>query len=70
MINLTRLNHEDFVVNADMIELIEMTPDTVLTMTSGHRIMVEETPAEVVERVLVFRRRIAAGPAVDSAPAE
>ena len=70
MINLTRLNHEDFVVNADLIELIETTPDTVLTMTTGHRIMVLETPPEVMARVLAFRRRIAAGPAVTDAPAE
>jgi flagellar protein FlbD len=70
MINLTRLNHEDFVVNADLIELIETTPDTVLTMTTGHRIMVRETPPEVVGRVLAFRHRIAAGPALSSAPAE
>ena len=70
MINLTRLNHEDFVVNADQIELIETTPDTVLTMTTGHRIMVLETPPEVVERVMAFRRRIAAEPAVNVEPQE
>jgi flagellar protein FlbD len=70
MINLTRLNHEEFVVNADLIELIETTPDTVLTMTTGHRIMVLEAPPDVVERVVAFRRRLAAGPAVNGASAE
>jgi flagellar protein FlbD len=59
MVNLTRLNHEAIVVNSDLIEHIETTPDTVLSMTTGQRIMVLETVDEVIERIVQFRQRIA-----------
>jgi flagellar protein FlbD len=65
MINLTRLNHEAIVVNCDLIEHIDMTPDTVLSMTTGQRIMVLETAIEVIERIVQFRRRIARVPFVE-----
>lgn len=56
MIQLTRLNHAALVVNCDLIEHIEMTPDTVISMTTGQRITVLETAEEVVARVIEFRR--------------
>jgi flagellar protein FlbD len=62
MIYVTRLNHTPMVLNSDLIEQIEMTPDTVISLTSGQKIMVLETSDEVVERVVNFRRSIAAGP--------
>jgi flagellar protein FlbD len=58
MIRLTRLNHIPLVLNSDLIEHIEMTPDTVITLTSGQKIMVLEAAVEVVERVVAFRRAI------------
>ena len=66
MINLTRLNRDHVVVNCDLIEIIEITPDTVLSMTTGQRIMVLESPSEVVERVVAFRRRIAGLPSIEN----
>jgi flagellar protein FlbD len=59
MISLTRLNHATLVVNCDLIEHIEITPDTVLTMNSGQKITVLETAEEVVRRTVEFRRRLA-----------
>jgi flagellar protein FlbD len=56
MIRLTRLNHAALVVNCDLIEHIEMTPDTVISMTTGQRITVLETTEEVIARVIEFRR--------------
>jgi flagellar protein FlbD len=56
MIRLTRLNHAALVVNCDLIEHIEMTPDTVISMTTGQRITVLETTEEVIARVVEFRR--------------
>ncbi|MEO8591982.1 MAG: flagellar FlbD family protein [Candidatus Solibacter sp.] len=56
MIRLTRLNHVALVVNSDLIEHIEMTPDTVISMTTGQRITVLETTEEVIGRVVEFRR--------------
>ena len=58
MISLTRLNGKPLVVNAELIELIERTPDTILTLTTGRKIMVQEGVAEVVERVKEYRREV------------
>jgi flagellar protein FlbD len=61
MISLTRLNQAQIVVNSDLIELIEMTPDTVITLTTGQKILVRETTDEVIDRVIHFRRTILEG---------
>ena len=55
MIRLTRINHVPLVLNADLIEHIEITPDTVIAMTSGQKFMVLESADEVIERVIEFR---------------
>ncbi len=56
MIALTKLNNNSFVVNADHIKFIEQTPDTLLTLTSGERILVRETTAEVIRKVIDYGR--------------
>lgn len=61
MIQLTRLNHIPLVLNSDLIEHIESTPDTVITMTTGHIIRVLESAEQVRERVIEFRRAILSG---------
>jgi flagellar protein FlbD len=58
MIRLTRINHVPLVLNADLIEHIEITPDTVIAMTSGQKFMVLESADQVIERVIEFRRLI------------
>jgi flagellar protein FlbD len=58
MIQLTRLNKEEFIVNADLIEFIEATPDTVITLLTGRKMMVREKVNEVVERVIAYRRTV------------
>ncbi len=58
MIRLTRLNHTPLVLNSDLIEHIEITPDTVITLTTGQKIVVLEPAEEVVERMVAFRRSI------------
>ena len=60
MILLTRLNNRPLVVNSDMIKFIENTPDTVITLVSGEKIVVRESVAEVMEEIVSFRRRIVA----------
>jgi len=62
MIRLTRLNHVPLVLNSDLIEHIEATPDTVISLTNGQKIMVLETAEQVVERVIEFRRSILQSP--------
>jgi len=61
MIELTRLGGEALVVNADLIETIETTPDTVVSLTTGRKLVVRESSAEVIERVVAYRRRLLAG---------
>jgi flagellar protein FlbD len=66
MIRLTRLNHVPLVLNSDLIEHIDVTPDTVITLTTGQILRVRESAEEVVERIVDFRRRTLAlreGPA-------
>ena len=58
MVRLTRLNHVPLVLNSDLIEHIEETPDTVITLTTGQIVRVRESVDEVVERIVAFRRRI------------
>ncbi len=59
LILITRLNGRVFVVNADLIETVEATPDTVVTLTSGSKYIVKEPVDEIIRRVVAFRRRIA-----------
>jgi len=58
MIRLTRINHVPLVLNADLIEHIEITPDTVIAMTSGQKFMVLESADEVISKVILYRRSI------------
>jgi flagellar protein FlbD len=56
MIRVTKLNDDEIVINDDLIEFIETTPDTIISLTDGKKIMVKETPDEIIERVAAFRR--------------
>ena len=47
---ITRLNHTPLILNSDLIEHIEVTPDTVIALTSGQKYMVLETTEEIIER--------------------
>jgi flagellar protein FlbD len=58
MIRLTRINHAPVVLNSDLIEHIEETPDTVISLTTGQKMVVLEEPSEVIERVIEYQRRL------------
>ncbi|MDI3257232.1 MAG: flagellar FlbD family protein [Kyrpidia sp.] len=58
MISLTRLNGREVLVNALLIELVESTPDTVITLCTGRKIVVRESAEEVAERVAEYCRSI------------
>ena len=64
MIALTRLDGQELVVNADHILTAESTPDTVLLLTTGMRLMVRESVDEVVDRVAAWQRRVRGVPEV------
>jgi flagellar protein FlbD len=61
MIELTRLNGTPMVLNSDLIKTAESSPDTMLTLITGEKLIVREECAEVVERVLAYRARLLAG---------
>lgn len=56
MIAVTRLDGSTLVVNAELIERIEATPDTVVTMANHETFVVRESPATLIERVLSYKR--------------
>ena len=49
-------------LNSDLIESIEATPDTVISLSTGKKVIVRESVQEIIERVVVFRRKLAAPP--------
>lgn len=58
MIKLTRLNEKVFVLNDDLIEVIDETPDTIIKLTNGHKIVVKETVDEVIEKIIKYKQKI------------
>ena len=58
MIYVTRLNHTPVALNCDLIEHIETTPDTVISLTTGQKMMVLETTDEIIDRIIRYRRSI------------
>ena len=56
MIALTRLNGQQFVLNAEKIRYIEATPDTVVCCDTGEKMMVKETLAEVMRKAIEYSR--------------
>ncbi len=57
MIYVTRLNGKVFSLNPDLIETMEETPDTVITLAGGNKYVVSERVEELIERIAEFRRR-------------
>jgi flagellar protein FlbD len=58
MISLRRLNNQAIMVNADLIESLESTPDTVVTLTSGNKLLVRDSMEEIQTKIIDFKRRI------------
>ncbi|MFH1419579.1 MAG: flagellar FlbD family protein [Planctomycetota bacterium] len=60
MITVTRLNGEQIVLNADLIKIIEKTPDTMIHLLNGDHLMVRESSEEVVSRAIEYARSVRA----------
>jgi flagellar protein FlbD len=58
MIRLKRLNGTEFVLNNDLIKYIESTPDTMITLTTGEKLLVRESIDEVINKSTNFRKRL------------
>jgi Uncharacterized protein, possibly involved in motility len=57
MIVLQRLNKEEFVLNANYIETLEATPDTVITLTNGKKLMVRNSVEDIVKQVITYKQQ-------------
>ncbi|GKU23579.1 flagellar FlbD family protein [Clostridium folliculivorans] len=58
MINVTGMNNQEFVLNAEHIEKIEEVPETIITLTNGKKYIVLETVEEVVDKVIRYKNKI------------
>jgi flagellar protein FlbD len=58
MIALRRLNNQPIMVNADLIESLESTPDTVVTLTSGNKLIVRDSPEEIAAKIVEYQRKV------------
>lgn len=56
MIQLTRLGGQAFILNAELIKFIEATPDTLITLRDGDKVMVQESSEEVIRRAMDYHR--------------
>ena len=58
MISITKLNESELIINCDLIEFIEATPDTTITMTTGRKVIAKESIDEIIDRIIDFKRQI------------
>jgi flagellar protein FlbD len=58
VIKVTKFNDEEVIINAELIEMIEARPDTIITFTTGKKIVVSESIAEVIRRIIEYRQVI------------
>lgn len=58
MIKLTGLNNKEFILNAEIIEKIEIVPETLITLTNGRKYIVLESTEEVMDEILRYKRKI------------
>jgi flagellar protein FlbD len=64
MIPVTRLDGVSMLLNAEVVEWIEQTPDTLVGLLNGERFLVRESPDELVRRIVAFKRSVLAGPSL------
>ena len=60
MIKLHKLNGVEVIINAELIESVEATPDTVINLSTGNRFLVKDPVQEVVDKVVEYKKRICA----------
>ncbi|MCT4618618.1 MAG: flagellar FlbD family protein [Marinisporobacter sp.] len=58
MIKVTKLNGKEYVVNSDLIEFIESTPDTVITLTTGKKIIILESVDQTIKKIIKYKQSI------------
>jgi len=58
MIKVKRINGEEVIINAELIETVEARPDTTISLSTGNKIIVKDTVSEVIEKVIEYRRSV------------
>jgi len=58
LITVTRLNGTEYLLNPHLIEAIEQNPDTTLTLVSGKKVIVKESPRQVLDRIVAYRKKL------------
>lgn len=58
MIYITKLNNVEILLNEDLIEIIEETPDTIITLTTGKKVIVKESKEELYQKIMTAKREI------------
>ena len=58
MIAVKKINGEEIIVNCDLIEMIEFSPHAVMSLTTGEKIIVDETRADILRKVIEYKRAI------------
>ena len=59
MIAITKLNDQGIIINCDLIEYIESTPDTTITMTTGRKFIATESVDEIINRIVAYKKKFA-----------
>ena len=68
MIPVTRLDGARIVLNDDLIESIQQTPDTVVSLVNGHKLLLRDTPDDIVDRVIAFKQAVHRSGGIDVCP--
>ena len=58
MVKVTKINGAQLVINAELVELIEFTPDTIVTLTTGKKIILKDGVDDLIRRIVEYRRRV------------
>lgn len=58
MIELTNIGKQKFILNCNQIEKIEKTPESVITLMNGDKFIVSESPQEIIDKVIEYKRKI------------
>ena len=58
MISVTRLDGKKYWINPHMIESMEENPDVTISLLSGKKVVITDSPSDVIERIVEYRRRI------------
>ena len=58
MIKVAKINGKEFVINAELIEMMESTPDTIVTLTTGRKLVLRDKLDDVINRVIAYRKAV------------